>query len=60
MSTPELQSGKGIGTDLLPPGQVWVISPGGAEESPSLYRIDVNESAGSSVRLMNVHAGSDA
>jgi ATP-dependent Lon protease len=54
VSTPELQSGEGIGTDPLPPGQVWAISPGGAEESPGLYRIDVNESAGSGVRLTNV------
>jgi ATP-dependent Lon protease len=54
VSTPELQSGEGIGTDPLPPGQVWAISPGSAEESAGLYRIDVNESAGSGVRLTNV------
>lgn len=54
VSTPELQSGEGIGTDPLPPGQVWAISPGSAEEGPGLYRIDVNESAGSGVRLANV------
>jgi ATP-dependent Lon protease len=53
--TPELQSGEGIGTDPLPPGQVWAIGPGGAEEGAGLYRIDVNESAGSGVRLTNVH-----
>ncbi len=54
VSTPELQSGEGIGTDPLPPGQVWAISPGGLDESAGLYRIDVNESAGSGVRLTNV------
>lgn len=54
VSTPELQSGEGIGPDPLPPGQVWAISPGGAEEGAGLYRIDVNESAGSGVRLTNV------
>ena len=54
VATPELQSGEGIGTDPLPPGQVWAISPGGPEESAGLYRIDVNESAGSGVRLTNV------
>jgi len=54
VSTPELQSGEGIGTDPLPPGQVWAIGPGGAEESAGLYRIDVNESPGSGVRLTNV------
>jgi ATP-dependent Lon protease len=52
--TPELQSGAGIGSDPLPPGQVWAISPGGGDEAPGLYRIDVNESAGSGVRLTNV------
>lgn len=54
VSTPELQSGEGIGSDPLPPGQVWAVSPGNAEEGPGLYRIDVNESAGSGVRLTNV------
>lgn len=58
VSTPELQSGEGIGTDPLPPGQVWAISPGGPEESAGLYRIDVNESAGSGVRLTNVQVPS--
>jgi len=56
VSTPELQSGEGIGSDPLPPGQVWAISPGGAEESAGLFRIDVNESAGSGVRLANLQA----
>src|SRR4051812_28905151 len=54
VSTPELQSGEGIGSDPLPSGQVWAISPGGPDEGPGLYRIDVNESAGSGVRLTNV------
>jgi ATP-dependent Lon protease len=54
VTTPELQSGEGIGGDPLPPGQVWAISPGGQDEGPGLYRIDVNESAGSGVRLTNV------
>ncbi|MGI8483698.1 MAG: BREX system Lon protease-like protein BrxL, partial [Thermomicrobiales bacterium] len=56
VSTPELQSGERIGSDPLPPGQVWAISPGGAEESAGLFRIDVNESAGSGVRLANLQA----
>jgi ATP-dependent Lon protease len=42
----------------LPPGQVWAISPGGPEEGAGLYRIDVNESAGSGVRLTNVQVPS--
>ena len=30
--TPELQSEDHIGSDPLPPGQVWGISPGGQDE----------------------------
>ncbi len=51
--TPELQSEDSIGTDPLPPGQVWGISPGDLEEHPGLYRIDVNEGPGSGVKLLN-------
>ena len=54
VSTPELQSAEGIGTDPLPPGQVWAISPGGQDEAPGLYRIDATENAGSGVRMANV------
>ena len=32
VATPELQSDDAIGADPLPPGQVWAISPGGADE----------------------------
>jgi ATP-dependent Lon protease len=51
--TPELQSEDSIGTDPLPPGQVWAISPGGMDENPGLYRIDVTEGPGSGVRILN-------
>jgi ATP-dependent Lon protease len=54
VSTSELQGAEGIGLDPLPPGQAWGISPGGAEESPALYRIEVNEAAGSGMRITNV------
>jgi ATP-dependent Lon protease len=54
VSTPELQGGEGIGTDPLPPGQVWGISPGSAEDGIGLYRIDVAERPGSGVRFANV------
>src|SRR5439155_24396619 len=47
VATPELQSEEAIGGDPLPPGQVWAISPGGLDESPGLYRIDVNIQPGS-------------
>jgi len=53
VSTPELQSDNSIGGDPLEPGQVWVISPGGGDENPGLYRIEVNEGPGSGVRILN-------
>jgi ATP-dependent Lon protease len=53
VATPELQSENSIGTDPLPPGQVWTISPGGPEEMPGLYRIEANEGPGSGVKILN-------
>lgn len=53
VSTPELQSENSIGSDPLEPGQVWTISPGGGEEHPGLYRIEVNEGPGSGVKILN-------
>lgn len=53
VSTPELQSENSIGDDPLEPGQVWTISPGGSEEHPGLYRIEVNEGPGSGVKILN-------
>src|SRR5262245_36118853 len=53
VSTPELYSEDSIGGDPLPPGQAWVISPGAAEENPGLYRIDVTESSGNGVKILN-------
>jgi len=51
--TPELQSESYIGNDPLEPGQVWAISPGGNDEYPGLYRIEVNEGPGSGVKILN-------
>ena len=51
--TPELQSEDGIGSDPLPAGQVYAISPGGQDEAAGLYRIEVNEGPGSGVRILN-------
>jgi len=51
--TPELQSENSVGSDPLPPGQVWTISPGGMDENPGLYRIEVTEGPGSGVRILN-------
>lgn len=53
VSTPELQSDNSIGGDPLEPGQVWVISPGGGDENPGLYKIEVNEGPGSGVKILN-------
>jgi ATP-dependent Lon protease len=54
VSTPELQSENQIGTDPLPPGHVWAISPGGENEGSGLYRLEVNANPGSGYRLANV------
>jgi ATP-dependent Lon protease len=51
--TPEIQSDKSIGTDPLPPGQVWGISPGSLDEGPGLYRIEVNAGPGAGVKVVN-------
>lgn len=53
VSTPELQSENSIGGDPLEPGQVWTISPGGSDEHPGLYRIEVNEGPGSGIKILN-------
>ena len=51
--TPEIQSEDSIGTDPLPPGQVWAISPGGMDENPGLFRIDVTGGPGSGLKILN-------
>lgn len=51
--THELQSENSIGSDPLEPGQVWAIGPGGQDDNPGLYRIEVNEGPGSGVRILN-------
>jgi ATP-dependent Lon protease len=53
VGTPEIHQENSIGDDPLPPGQVWVMSPGGTDEAPGLFRIDVTVGPGSSVRLLN-------
>jgi ATP-dependent Lon protease len=53
VTTPELYSENSIGLDPLPPGQVWVLSPGGGDENPGLYRLDVTEGPGSGVKILN-------
>jgi ATP-dependent Lon protease len=53
VATPELQSENSIGVDPLPAGQLFAISPGDGVEGSGLYRIEVNEAAGSGVRILN-------
>jgi ATP-dependent Lon protease len=53
VGTPELHSENSIGSDPLEPGQVWTISPGGMDEYPGLFRIEVNEGPGSGVKILN-------
>lgn len=54
VSTPELQSEDSIGSDPLPAGQVWAISPGNQnEQATGLFRIEVTESSGGGVRILN-------
>lgn len=56
VSTPELHSDSEISPDPLPPGQVWAIGPGEANEGSGLYKIEVTVTPGSSIRLVNVRA----
>jgi ATP-dependent Lon protease len=53
VATPELFSESSIGTDPLPPGQIWVISAGGGEENSGLYKVDITEGPGSGVKILN-------
>jgi len=53
VATPELFSENSISSDPLPPGQVWVIAPGGGDENAGLYRVDINEGPGSGVKILN-------
>lgn len=53
VATPELHSDEAIESDPLPPGQVWAISPGGADSAPCLYRIEVTCGPGGGVKILN-------
>ena len=56
VATPELQSPDTISLDPLPPGQVWGMSEGGNDVGPGLYRVDVNDTPGGTMRLVNQNA----
>src|SRR6516164_9128482 len=53
VSTPELRSDQAIESDPLPPGQVWAISTGSAQNGAGLYRIEVSHQPGSGMRSLN-------
>ena len=53
VSTPELRSQGGIGDEPLECGQVWTFSPGGQDEHPGLFRLEVTEGPGSGVHILN-------
>ena len=53
VAPPELHSDRAIDADPLPPGQVWAISPGSDTAGSALYRIEVNSSPGSGVKILN-------
>jgi hypothetical protein len=42
-----------VGADPLPFGQLWAISPGGQGDAIGLFRIEVTESSGSGVHILN-------
>jgi ATP-dependent Lon protease len=53
VSTPELHNENSVSGDPLPVGQVWALSPGGPDESPGLFRIEVTEGPGSGLKILN-------
>jgi ATP-dependent Lon protease len=53
VTTPELQGQSGIGDETLEAGQIWALSPGGSDEHPGLFRLEVTEGPGSGVRVLN-------
>ena len=53
VTTPEIHSENTIGEDPLPPGQIWALNAGGQDESTGLYKIEVNSSPGTGVKILN-------
>ena len=53
VTTPEIESEDRIGSDPLPPGQVWTASPGTDDEHAGLCRIEVKSGPGSGVKVLN-------
>ena len=53
VTTPEIHSENTISDDPLPPGQIWALNAGGLEETTGLYKIEINSSPGSGVKILN-------
>jgi len=53
VTTPEIHSENTIDEDPLPPGQIWGLNAGGQEETNGLYKIEINSSPGSGVKILN-------
>lgn len=53
VTTPEIHSENTISEDPLPPGQIWALNAGGQEEPTGLYKIEINSSNGSGVKILN-------
>jgi ATP-dependent Lon protease len=53
ITTPEIHSENTISEDPLPPGQIWALNAGGQEETTGLYKIEINSSPGSGVKILN-------
>ena len=53
VGTPELQSDSTIGTDPLPPGEIWTIASPSEGEFSGLFKVEITEGPGSGVRVLN-------
>lgn len=53
VTTPEIHSENTISEDPLPPGQIWTLNAGGAEEPTGLYKIEISSGPGSGVKILN-------
>lgn len=53
VTTPEIHSENTINDEPLPPGQIWALNTGGQDEPAGLYKIEINASPGSGVKILN-------
>ena len=53
VSTPNCTMRTALAAIRCPPGQVWALSPGGTDENPGLFRIEVSEGPGSGLKILN-------